>query len=42
MQNIILLLLCLAIGIALRGLDVFPDNAHTTLNTLSSMLRFRR
>jgi predicted permease len=33
MQNIILLLLCLAIGIALRGVGRVPDNAHTTLNT---------
>ena len=32
MQNIILLLLCLVIGIALRRFNRVPDNAHTTLN----------
>jgi predicted permease len=32
MQNIVLLLLCLAIGIALRRFQRIPDNAHTTLN----------
>ncbi len=32
MQNIILLLLCLAIGIALRRFHRVPDTAHTTLN----------
>jgi hypothetical protein len=33
MQNIILLILCLAIGIVLRRSGRAPDNAHTTLNT---------
>lgn len=32
MQNIILLLLCLAIGMVLRHFNRVPDNAHTTLN----------
>jgi predicted permease len=33
MHNIILLILCLAIGVALRRFGRVPDNAHTTLNT---------
>jgi predicted permease len=33
MQNIILLILCLAIGIVLRWSGRAADNAHTTLNT---------
>jgi predicted permease len=33
MQNIILLLLCMTIGIALRRSNRVPDNAHTTLNS---------
>jgi malate permease and related proteins len=40
MQNIILLLLCLAIGIALRGFGRVPDNAHTTLNTFIIYVAF--
>lgn len=32
MQNIALLLVCLAIGAALRRYSSIPDNAHTTLN----------
>ena len=32
MQNIVLLIFCLAIGIALCGFGRVPDNAHTTLN----------
>jgi predicted permease len=32
MPNIVLLLLCLAIGITLRRFHRVPDNAHTTLN----------
>ncbi len=32
MQNIILLLLCFAIGIALRRFNRVPDNAHISLN----------
>jgi predicted permease len=32
MQNIILLVLCMTIGIALRRSGRMPDNAHTTLN----------
>jgi len=33
MQNIILLVLCLLIGIALRSFNRVPDNAHATLNS---------
>jgi predicted permease len=40
MQNIILLLLCLAIGIALRRFGRVPDNAHTTLNTFIIYVAF--
>jgi predicted permease len=40
MQNIILLLLCLAIGIALRRFDRVPDNAHTTLNVFIIYVAF--
>jgi hypothetical protein len=32
MQNIILLIMCLAIGMVLRRFNRVPDNAHTTLN----------
>lgn len=40
MQNIILLLLCLAIGVALRGFGRVPDNAHTTLNSFIIYVAF--
>ena len=33
MQNIIPLIVCLAIGVALRRFGRVPDNTHTTLNT---------
>jgi predicted permease len=33
MSNIVLLVVCLAIGLALRASRRVPDNAHTTLNT---------
>jgi len=39
-QNIILLLLCLAIGIALRRFNRVPDNAHTTLNVFIIYVAF--
>jgi hypothetical protein len=32
MDNITMLFLCLALGMALRKLGQFPDNAHVTLN----------
>jgi predicted permease len=40
MQNIILLILCLAIGIGLRRFGRVPDNAHMTLNTLVIYVAF--
>lgn len=40
MQNIILLIVCLAIGVALRGFGRVPDNAHTTLNTFIIYVAF--
>jgi predicted permease len=40
MQNIILLILCLAIGIALRRFGRVPDNAHMTLNTFVIYVAF--
>jgi malate permease and related proteins len=40
MHNIILLILCLAIGVALRRFDRVPDNAHTTLNTFIIYVAF--
>lgn len=40
MQNIILLITCLAIGIALRAFGRVPDNAHTTLNTFIIYVAF--
>lgn len=40
MHNIILLIACLAIGIALRRFGRVPDNAHTTLNTFIIYVAF--
>jgi predicted permease len=40
MQNIILLILCLAIGLALRRFQRVPDNAHATLNTFIIYVAF--
>jgi malate permease and related proteins len=40
MQNIILLLLCLAIGILLRRFNHVPDNAPATLNTFVIYVAF--
>lgn len=40
MHNIILLVMCLAIGVALRGFGRVPDNAHTTLNTFIIYVAF--
>jgi predicted permease len=40
MHNVILLILCLAIGVALRWFGRVPDNAHTTLNTFIIYVAF--
>jgi hypothetical protein len=40
MQNVILLILCLAIGIALRRFGRVPANAHMTLNTFVIYVAF--
>jgi hypothetical protein len=40
MQNVILLILCLAIGIGLRRFGRVPDNAHMTLNTFVIYVAF--
>jgi predicted permease len=40
MQNVILLILCLAIWIALRRFGRVPDNAHMTLNTFVIYVAF--
>jgi malate permease and related proteins len=40
MQNIIRLILCLAIGIGLRKFGPVPDNAHMTLNTFVIYVAF--